>query len=149
MKKLMEDEEFVRNVQATYFATSAGIRVEEGRGSSGYWSSVMRKAETMKIRCDDLEEAKDKIQDLTGWDDPVETLSAVVQVSNCLGHEVWVDEKRRRTDEQGPKRQEKEKGKQKEERMPTATTEKLKPAFKLQSDIEHETDIAGWWMSTS
>jgi hypothetical protein len=110
MKKLMEDES-ARNVQATYFATSAGIRVEEGWGSSGYWSSVMRKAETMKIQCDDLEEGKDKIQYLTGWDDPVETLSAVVQVSNCLGHEVWVDEKRKRMDEQGPKRQDREKGK--------------------------------------
>jgi hypothetical protein len=30
MKKLMEDEEFARNVQATYFATSAGIHVKEG-----------------------------------------------------------------------------------------------------------------------
>jgi hypothetical protein len=70
----------------------------------------MRKTETMKIRCDDLEKAKDKIQDLTGWDDPVKTLLAVVQVSNCLGHEVWVDGKRR-MNEQGPKRQEKEKEK--------------------------------------
>lgn len=44
MKKLMEDAA-TYNVQATYFASSAGIRVEEGQGGLGYLSSIMKKAE--------------------------------------------------------------------------------------------------------
>ena len=37
MKKLMEDAA-ARNLQATYYASSTGIRVEEGQRGSGYWA---------------------------------------------------------------------------------------------------------------
>ena len=64
---------------------------------------MTRKAKTMHIREDDLEE----VQGMIGWDDLVNTLSAVVKIPISQGHEVWVDEKRNRMEEHTPKHHEK------------------------------------------
>ena len=47
------------------------------------------------------------IQTLIGWDDPVETLTAVVQIVDCQSREALLEGKRRRSEEQTQKQYEK------------------------------------------
>ena len=133
MKRRIED----MGLRVNYVASSAGIRVEEGRGGSGYWSSMLKKAERMEVGKDVINDIKDGIQNLTGWDDPVETLTAVVQIADCQSHEALVEGKRRRSEEQAQKQHEKS-----EEDEGKKKKEKSKPGYKLQSDMEHLTDVS-------
>lgn len=84
----------------------------------------------MHIREDDFLEAKVEIQGIMGWDDPIETLPTAVQIPNSQGHEVWVDEKRKRAEEHILKRYKMRAVKQKEEKVARGK-EKAKPTFKL------------------
>ena len=133
MKRRIED----MGVRVNYVASSAGIRVEEGRGGSGYWSSMLKKAEMMEVGKDVINDIKDGIQTLTGWDDPVETLTAVVQITDCRSHEALVEGKRRRSEDQAQKQH-----KKLEEDEGEKKKEKCKPGYKLQSDMEHLTDVS-------
>ena len=80
----------------------------------------------MEVGKDVINDIKDGIQNLTGWDDPVETLTAVVQITDCQSHEALVEGKRRRSEEQAQKQHEmseEDEGKKKKE--------KSKPGYKL------------------
>ena len=123
-----------------------GLRVEDSYGGSGFWQDVIEYARKGKVRVDELKKAGDEIRNFTGWNDPVDALSAFAQVN---AQDVLVEEKRKRAEEADPakrhetrehKRREMEKGAT-EPKEANKVKGKTSPSFKLASDIETTTDI--------
>ena len=130
MKKVIEDARAAQGIQqSSYYATSAIIRVDEGRNGSGFWTDAMNRVEKQKVCMEDLERGKKEVMEITGWNDPVIPLTALIQLSDCQAHEVLVDEKRRRMEEQTPRRQEDKKGRS------------IPPTYKLQSDLGQNVNV--------
>ena len=128
MKKILEEEISAKN----NYATTAGIRVGESSGTqASFWPEVLEISK--RADHDEVRSAAECIREATGWECPVDKNSVHAL---CQLHEVYVDEKRRRTDDAaGPSKTPESwnsggKGK-----------EKTTPAFKLASDIEQQTDL--------
>ena len=145
MKKLMEDAER-ETTQAIQSVATLGLRVEDSYGGSGFWQDVIEYARKGKVRVDELKKAGDEIRNFTGWNDPVDALSAFAQVN---AQDVLVEEKRKRVEEVDPTKRH-ETREQKRREMEKGATEpkeadkvkgKTSPSFKLASDIETTTDI--------
>ena len=113
------------------FEVTAGIRVGETSGVKGsFWPAIVRTAENpepngVQSRADDIRKAM-------GWECPVDcaTIDALCQL-----HEVYVEEKRRRTDKASRP------SKVPEKRAPGEKGKEKMPAFRLASDIEQQTDL--------
>ena len=148
MKKVMEDEES-KNVQAMYFSTTSGLKVDDPQIGSGFWGKVIKSATDKRVQPCDLRKAGDEVRSSTGWNDPVDSLTAIAKIAGVNAHEVTVEEKRRRTEEAGPSRKpetREQKRRETERAAAEATKEdkgkqKVTPSFKLASDIETSTDL--------
>ena len=103
MKKVMEDEES-KNVQAMYFSTTSGLKVDDPQIGLGFSGKVIKSCTDKRVQPQDLRKAGDKIRISSGWNDPVDTLTAIAKIAGVNAHEVKVEEKRRRTEEAGPLR---------------------------------------------
>jgi hypothetical protein len=100
IKKVIEDARVQGMQQSNYYATSAAIWVDEGKNSSGFWTDALKKVEKQKVCVEDLEHGEKEVMGITGWNDPVIPLTALIQLSTCHGHDVLVDDKRRRIEDQ-------------------------------------------------
>jgi hypothetical protein len=96
MKRLME-EAAARHVETVHYSASAGIRVggEETRKSndSGFWPSVLDNLAGVRLRKEEADRAEKRVQELTGWNDPVEEKTGFVEAA-CQNYEVLLEEKR-------------------------------------------------------
>ena len=114
------------------YATTAGICVGESSGAkTSFWPEVLENTE--KTDSTEIRSTAEGVREATGWECPVDKNSVYAL---CQLHEVYVDEKRRRTeDTAGPSK------------IPESWNsggkgkEKMIPAFKLASDIEQQTDL--------
>ena len=126
MKKVLEEETTARN-----YAMAAGIRVgEKSEPKTSFWPGVL---ETMEMS--GVEEVRSKADDVrkaTGWECPVDRSSVHAL---CQLHEVYVDKKRRRTEDAASP------SKMPESRNVGEKGKEKIPAFKLASDIEQRTDL--------
>ena len=119
MKKAMEDAD-ATHVDAMHYAASAGIRVgkdktEAARAGAKFWTSVLEYEKKGKVTSNEVELADRSVQSITGWSDPVDDNTILAEVM-CDNHEVFVEEKRKRIEEQGPsKRHETRNAKKKED----------------------------------
>ena len=128
MKKVLEEELAARS----NYATTAGICVGESSGAkASFWPEVLENTE--KTDSNEIRNTAEGVREATGWECPVDKNSIYAL---CQLHEVYVDEKRRRTeDAAGPSK------------IPESWNsggkgkEKATPAFKLASDIEQQTDL--------
>ena len=128
MKKVLEEELAARG----NYATTAGICVGESSGAkTSFWPEVLENTE--KIDSNEIRNTAEGVREATGWECPVDKNSIHAL---CQLHEVYVDEKQRRTDDPaGPSKTPESwnsEGKGKEKTI---------PAFKLASDIEQQTDL--------
>ena len=91
MKKVLEEKLPVRS----NYATTAGIRVGESSGAKvSFWPEVLENPE--KTDSNKIRSTAEGIREATGWECLVDKNSVHAL---CQLHEVYVDEKRRRTDE--------------------------------------------------
>ena len=91
MKKVLEEEIAAKS----NYVTTAGIRVGESFGAkASFWSEVLEKLK--KTDSNEIRSTAEGIREATGWECPVDKNSVYVL---CQLHEVYVDEKRRRTDD--------------------------------------------------
>ena len=139
MKRRIED----MGLRVNYVASSAGIRVEEGRGGSGYWSSMLKKAEMMEVGKQVINDIKDGIQTLNRLGDLVETLTTVVQIADCQTHEALLEGKWRRSEEKTQKQHEKS-----EEDEGKKKKEKSKPDISSSQTWSTWPTCQGWWTNT-
>ena len=145
MKKLMEDAER-ETTQVIQSVATLGLRVEDSYGGCGFRPDVMEYARKGKVQVDELERVGNEIQNITGWNDPVDALSAFAQVNV---QDLVVEEKRKKAEEDNPiKRHETLEQKRKEMgegALESKEAEKVKgkadPSFKLASDIKATTNI--------
>ena len=98
MKKLIEDAE-KETTQAIQSVATLGLHVEDSYGGSGFQPDVMEYARKEKVQVDELKRVGDEIRNITGWNDPVDALSAFTQVN---AQDVLVEEKRKRAEEADP-----------------------------------------------
>ncbi|KAH7289512.1 hypothetical protein KP509_30G006500 [Ceratopteris richardii] len=63
------------------------------------WSKVIKSLDRGKMHHEILKIASNEIRGVSGWDDPVDTLSVVTYLCSSVEHEAVVEEKRRRTNE--------------------------------------------------
>ena len=152
MKKLMEEME-ENKVNSVYYSSSAGIRAgHETRAQESqvgeFWPIILNQVGKGKLCMDEALKAERRVQEMTGWEDPVEEKSSFVEAM-CQTYDVLVEEKRKRPDDQsGPskKHDTREAVRRREESsLPQTITERGKerigPAFKLRSEIEQSTDL--------
>ena len=81
-----------------------------------FWSSVLEYEKKGKVTSNEVELADRSVQSITGWSDLVDDNTLLAEVL-CDNHEVFVDEKRKRMEEQGgpSKKHEKRSTKKKED----------------------------------
>ena len=137
MKKVLQDE---REGRVNYFA-SAGIPVGEScTARITFWPEVL---ESFNYNC--LSNPKPVVQEIqrsTGWECPVDDTTTHAL---CQTHEVSVEEKRKRPDENvGPSKKYDTRSTSRQEEKKIGIEkgkEKLGPTYKLASDIEQQTDL--------
>ncbi len=155
MKRILEEDEARQAHATTYYSASAGIRAEkrlEEQGSHGidFWPAILEGIRGVKLSKEDQELAEARIQAITGWADPVESNTSLIEAS-CCHYEAMVEEKRKRAEESsipnrfntresrrvdegatvGPERRSAEKGER----------GRFAPTFKLRSELEQRTNI--------
>ena len=122
MKKVLEEELAARS----NYATTGGICVGESSGAkASFWPEILENTE--KTDSNEIRSTIEGVREATGWECPVDKNSVYTL---CQLHEMYVDEKRRRTeDATGPSK------------IPESSNsggkgkEKTIPAFKLASNI--------------
>lgn len=146
----------VEGISKTHAASSIegktyGIDVVYDR-TSALWSNAIQIAESGEFSKDELHLVGSSIRKITGWRDPVDSLSVHAYIARSQ-HEALVEEKRKKDEVgEGPSKRftRAEKARQdlmstRDESMkdaPSTSKEKGKgPAYKLQSDIEAATDL--------
>ena len=139
MKKTMDEEEEKKH-SAMYHSAIAGVQVACKEDKSEFWTNVIKFAKRKIVAKEELLNAGDCIRSKTGWNDPVDSLSAFAFVQD---HEAIVDEKRRRTDNDAStsKKYETRSGGRKDAEIEGKDKGKIPPTYKLQSDIENSIDI--------
>ena len=91
MKKVLEEEIAAKS----NYATTTRICVGESFGAkASFWPEVLEIS--MKVHFDEIRSTTEGIREATGWECPVDKNSIHAL---CQLHEVYVDEKRRRTDD--------------------------------------------------
>ena len=65
-----------------------------------FWYSILEYEKKGKVTSNEVELADRSVQNITGWSDPVDDNTLLVEVL-CGNHEVFVDEKSKRMEEQG------------------------------------------------
>ena len=91
MKKVLEEELAVRS----NYVTTAGIRVGKSSGAkASFWLDALENPE--KTDSNEILSTVEGIREATGWECPIDKNNVYAL---CQLHEVYVDEKRRRTDE--------------------------------------------------
>ena len=129
------------------------------KASNNLWPHALRTAEAGKVTSVTLRQARDCIQETTGWMHPVDSLSIYAYVAKAQANEALVEDKRKR-EEEAPKtsrRNTQENTRNDGERvqkptpspkvqMEDAQKEKKQgrprgPSYKLRSDIKLATDL--------
>jgi hypothetical protein len=121
MKKILEEEIAARNS----YVSTLGIRVGDFATTSWFWPKVLeavKESATSEIRS-----KADEVREATGWECPVDRTSVEAL---CQIHEVFMDEKRRRMEDEGGS-----------SRAPESRGKTKGPAFKVTSEIEQRTDL--------
>ena len=91
MKKVLEEEIAARS----NYATNVGICIGDFSGAkASFWPEVLENPE--KTDSNEIRSTAEGIREATGWECPVDKNSVYAL---CQLHEVYVDEKRRRTDD--------------------------------------------------
>ena len=95
------EENKVNNV---YYSLSAGIRAgHETRAQESqvgeFWPIILNQVGKGKLCMNEALEAERRVQEMTGWEDPVEEKSSFVEAM-CQTYDVLVEEKRKRPDDQ-------------------------------------------------
>ena len=145
---MMEDEES-KNVQAMYFSTTSGLKVDDPQIGLGFSGKVIKSCTDKRVQPQDLRKAGDEIRSCTGWNDQVDSLTAIAKIAGVNAYEVKVEKKRRRTEEARPSRKPETREQKRPETERVAAEvmkedkgkQKIAPSFKLASDIETSTDL--------
>ena len=145
---MMEDEES-KNIQAMCFSTTSGLKVDDPQIRSRFQGKVIKSATDKRVQPHGLRKVGDEIWSSTGWNDPIDSLTAIAKIAGVNAHEVTVEEKRRRTEEVGPSRKPKTREQKKWETERAAVeamkedegNQKVTLSFKLTSDIETSTNL--------
>ena len=147
MRRIMEDAETTRT-QDVYQPTTTVIHVGEGGSESEFWPCILKAARKGKIEFGKLKSGGDAVRSNTGWEDPVDGLSAFAKVATNQAHEVMMEEKRKWEENEDNKKRELRSGKKRETENPKMVSpevekgkNKKSPSFKLLSDIETSTDL--------
>ena len=140
--KVKFEEAEAKKASAMYYSATAGLRLDDKPCRSSFWEKVVSSAQKQKLKMEDLRVAGDSVRKNTGWDVPVDAMTVYAQMAEHQEHEVIVEEKRKRPDDEigSAKKHETRESKRKEM---DAKVEKGKsgPSFKLMSDIEKDTDL--------
>jgi hypothetical protein len=123
MKKILEEEIAARNS----YVSTLGIRVGESTTTSSFWPKVLEAVKD--TGSSEIRSKADEVREATGWECPVDRTSVEAL---CQLHDVFVDEKRRRMEDEGgssPVLESRNGGKTKG------------PAFILTSEIEQQTNL--------
>ena len=152
MRRLMEEAE-ARHVEAIHCSVSAGIRVgkevrRQEEKEIDFWPSILGSLSRGKFKREEADEAERRVQEATGWKDPVEEKTGIVEAA-CQNYEVMVEEKKLGNgDGAGPSRKYDARGtrRREETNQSQARDERWKekgnpPNFKLCSEIEQATDL--------
>jgi hypothetical protein len=96
MKRLME-EAAARHAETVHYSASAGIRVRGEESwkakDSGFRPSVLESLAGVQLRKEEADRAEKRVQEVTGWTDPVEEKTGFVETT-CQNYEVLLEEKR-------------------------------------------------------
>ena len=146
MKRLME-EAAARHAEAANYAASAGIRVGGDKArkekDSGFWPLVLENLSEARLKKEEADRAEQRVQEVTGWDDPVEEKTGFVEAA-CQNYKVLVEDKQAgRAGGVGPsKRYETRFGpKPNNAGNPSVPDGKKQAGFRLSTEIERTTDL--------
>jgi hypothetical protein len=80
-----------------YYLATARVRLNDSPNCSTFWQKVLSSAQKKKIKKDDLRAVGDFVRGITGWDAPVDTITAYAQVVEDQkdDHEVIMKDKRK------------------------------------------------------
>ncbi|KAH7293228.1 hypothetical protein KP509_28G016700 [Ceratopteris richardii] len=87
------------NVASTSHTSTYTCQVIDENSDTELWSKVIKSLDRGKMHHEILKSASNKIRGVTGWDDPVDTLSVVTYLCSLEEHETIVEDKRKRTNE--------------------------------------------------
>ena len=138
------EEAEAKKASAMYYSATAGVRLEDSPSQSTFWQRVVSSAQKQKLKMDDLHAAGDSVRDITGWDAPVDIITAYTQAAEgqVCDYEVVVEEKRKRPDEETISTKKHDTRESRKKEMETkADKGKPGPSFRLMSDIEKDTDL--------
>ena len=147
MRRIVEDAETTRT-QDVYQPTTTVIHVGEGGSKSEFWPCIFKAARKGKIGFEKLKSGGDAVRSNTGWEDPVDGLSAFAKVATNQVHEVIMEDKRKWVENEDNKKRELRSAKKRETENPKMVSpdvekgmDKKSPSFRLLSDIEASTDL--------
>ena len=84
--------------------TISGLKVDDPQIGSEFWGKVIKSTNDKRVQPQDLRKVDDEIRSSTGWNDLVDSLTAITKIAGVNSHKVIVEEKRRRTEEEGSSR---------------------------------------------
>ena len=96
MKRLIE-EAASRHAETVHYSASAGIRVEGSEARKaievGFWPTMLEGLAGARLRKDEADRAERRVQEVTGWSDPVEEKTGFVEAA-CQNYKALVEDKR-------------------------------------------------------
>ena len=140
---MMEEME-ENKVNSVYYSSSVGHETRAHESQVGeFWTIIFNQVGKGKLCMNEALKAERSVQEMTGWEDPVEEKSSFVEAM-CQTYDVLVEEKRKRPNDQScpsKKHDTREVVQRMEESsLPQTLTERGKerigPTFKLCSEIE-------------
>ena len=90
------EEAATRHTEAIHYSASVGIRVGTNDGpspkDSRFCPLVLECLSGVRLRKEEVDHAEKRVQEVTGWNDPVEEKTSFVEAA-CQNYEVLVEDK--------------------------------------------------------
>ena len=136
------EEAEAKKASAMYYSATTGLHLDDTPCRSSFWEKVVSSALKEKLKMEDLRVAGDSVRKNTRWDVPVDAMTIYAQMVEHHEHEVIVEEKRKRSNEEIGLTKKHETRERKRKEMDTKVEKgKCGPSFKLIYDNEKDTDL--------
>jgi hypothetical protein len=124
----------------SYYTANKETRMTK---DSGIWPSVLESLVGVRLRKGEADRAEKRVQEVTGWSDPVEEKTGFVEAA-CQNYEVLVEEKQagRSGGAGSSQRYETRTGEKKNDGSASGAQDKAKKAgYRMTTEIERSTDV--------